>query len=394
MSEVANLVAKLTMNSAEFRKGIDSAVGDLSRLNKSVDMIKGAIGGFLTFQAVKGAFGWIQDGITKLDDLGAQAERVGVSAQGLKELQYAAELSDTSAEDLNAALLKMNKILGDATEEGGKTAAVLSGRIGKSLEEIAKQGPDATFLDIADAVSKIQDPMARAAAVTDIFGKSGQGLITTLARGRDGINQLRAEARAFYGTDLNNMVDRAGQADDAMKRLNAAWEALQFTFAADLAGPLADGLTSLASVIRDVVAPSVKFLSDTWKEVLDDMEEIGAVIGGIIGGASREDIGRDLKILMDRRNEARGALGAGGRGGGGGAGPDAVVATRPITIKNPAIELNTKEGFGVIARALSGRTAKGPEEQVKAQKETTTAVKSVEAAVKGLGRMPAAGAAF
>jgi len=288
----------------------------------------------------------------------------------------------------------MNKILGDATEEGGKTAQVLSGRIGKSLEEIAAQGPEATFLDIADAVSKIENPMARAAAVTDIFGKSGQALTTTLARGRDGINQLRSEARAFYGTDLNKLVDRAGEADDAMKRFDASVEALKFTFAADLAGPLADSFTDLAGVLRDVVAPALKFVSSTWREVLDDMEEIGAVVGGIIGGSTREEIGRDLKILRDRRDEAR-ALASGRSGaGGGGAGPDAVVATRPITIKNPAIELNTKEGFSVIARALSGRTAKGPDEAVKAADRTTKAVEKVESAVKGLGKMPAAGPAF
>ena len=395
MSDIATLVAKLTMNSSEFRKGIDDARGDLSNLSKSVDMVKGAVAGFLTFQAIKGAFDWVKDGVAQLDDLGAEAERIGVSAQGLKELQYAAELSDTSAEDLNAALLKMNKILGDATEEGKKTAAAISERLGKSMIEIERQGPEETFLQVADAISQIENPMQRAAAVTDIFGKSGQGLITTLNRGRDGINELRAEARAFYGTDLNQLVDRAGQADDAMKRFDAAVEGLKFTFAADLAGPLADSFTDLAGVLRDVVAPALKFVSATWREVLDDMDEIGAVVGGIIGGASREDIGRDLKIMRDRREESRAAAG-GGRGGiGVGAGPDATVTGRPITIKTPALELGSKEGFGVIARALSARTAKDPgAEQVKAQKETTTAVKGVEAAVKGLGKIPAPGAAF
>jgi exonuclease VII small subunit len=394
MSDIASLVAKLSMNSSEFTRGINQARGDLGNLSKSANMVKGAVASFLTFAAAKQAFDWVKDGIQKLDDLAAQAERVGVSAQALKELQYAAELSDTSAEDLNAALLKMNKILGDASEEGGKTAAVLSGRIGKSLEEIAKQGPERTFLDVADAISKIEDPMARAAAVTDIFGKSGQALITTLNRGAGGIQALRSEARSFYGTDLNALSERAGLADDAFKRLGAAWEGLKFEFAAGTSETLVDYLNLLADTIKNVVTPSVRYLSDSWREVRDDMEEIGAVIGGILGGASREEIGRDLKIMEERRKESRSAAAAGPPVIGGMPASDIEAAGKRITIKNPAIELNTKEGFSVIARALSGRTAKGPDEGVKAADRTTKAVEKVESAVKGLGKMPAAGPAF
>ncbi|MDE8344524.1 MAG: LptA/OstA family protein, partial [Acidocella sp.] len=106
-------------------------------------VISAGLGGLFAGGAVATAAlgGVVASGIERLDQLGDAAQQLGVTTQALSELRYAANLSGSSAEDLDAALVKMNANLGDAATKATPTGDALK-KLGLDAREIATLAPD------------------------------------------------------------------------------------------------------------------------------------------------------------------------------------------------------------------------------------------------------------
>lgn len=390
-----DIAVTLTSDTRNFSRGLKSARDDLNLFGSSINSIKSAITGFLTFQGLKSGIQSIISTVGELDDLGALSDRLGVSTEFLSELQYAAKLSDTDIEALNGGLEKLEKNLGKATLEGGDLNKML-GRVGLEADELRKRGPEQAFLAIADAISRIADPIQRAAFVTEVFGKQGQSLIGILSKGRKGIQELRDEAKSLGITFSTDMKEKVGDADDAVKRMSAALDALKrdiaLTFADSITGSV-DNIKGFADAIRDNVIPT---LNDMAKGAADSNKELKELNKWLSGSGIKSFltdpdnfITRMMKsperlkgLFRDRRRDMLPRAG-------GAAGPiDEMLpksggAAGPIGPKNefhpgPAVNpgdmidlggilkdfksfakplaIESKEGFSTIARALTQKT--------------------------------------
>ena len=129
MATIASLLVNLGMNSAGFSSGTKQAKKDFDWLKsslatglstaaftKSLDLIS---------QAGQAAFGAVSSSIERIDAMGDFAQRLGVSAGKLSEMQYAARRTDTDLETLNTSLEKFVVNLGKANR-GGETASVFA----------------------------------------------------------------------------------------------------------------------------------------------------------------------------------------------------------------------------------------------------------------------------
>jgi len=372
MSTGRDIAVTLTADSRGFGRGVKSARDDLSALRETVDSVKTALVGFLSISAIKGFVGGLTDTVGKIDDLAAQADRLGVSTEFLSELEGAAKLSDTEIDSLNQGLLLMEKSLGKA------------GLRGEDTEE--------TFLKIADSVAAMNDPMERAAYVTEIFGKSGQSLIGILSRGRAGIQDLRNEVRSLGGSIGDDMADKAGLADDAVKRLTIAWDGLKNTLAIDLAPALTSvlgGLTDIARGMKDTFGPILKSTLELLGEFRDNLEEIAFVGGKLFEGSSLTDAFRDLEAFRRGRDDARNQPVL-PRNKAGAAGAFEFPDKTKIELKNPALDVNSKEGFSALARALRGPSQNIPQQQLAEQKKGNQKLDDIKNAVKDIKLPPVA----
>jgi hypothetical protein len=229
-SVVAELVATLgfEVNMGQFKKAE-------SGLQNLIGLAKGLVGAFVASKAVA-AF---QDTINAMDALGDRAEQLGITAEALSALQYAAQLSGSSSEQLTDALGMMQQRLA-AVAAGGEEAVKEFAKFGIEVKDSNGElsTVDKVLLRVADRVAKADNQIKKAAIATAAFGKQGRALIPFLSKGAAGINELRKEAEKFGGVITADQTKAAGDFNDQLDRLKTRFGALVKNVVAPLLKPL------------------------------------------------------------------------------------------------------------------------------------------------------------
>jgi len=146
-------------------------------------------------------------------DMGAElvgmAARTGISASALSELEFAAKGSGVELGTLENGLRKMQKAIFGATTGNKENVASLA-LLKLTAEDLNHLKPEKQFELIADRISQIHDPTARAAIAMQIFGKTGTSLLPMLAGGAKRIEAFRAEAQRL-GLTIKDVDANAAQ---------------------------------------------------------------------------------------------------------------------------------------------------------------------------------------
>jgi len=141
----------------------------------------------------------------QLDDLSA---KTNISTGVLQRMTYAAETSGVSLDTATTAVAKMAQLMGD--RDKGFVAAVQT--LGLSFDQLRSQDPGQTFLDLAAAVERVQDPYQRAALKQDLFGRGAKEL--------DGfIKDLSKTLKDDLPIASEETIKKLGEFDDAMSNL-------------------------------------------------------------------------------------------------------------------------------------------------------------------------------
>lgn len=198
----------------------------------------------------------------QIDDM---SKKLGVNAERLQELQYAAKLAGASPEALNTGLAKLNKGLADVAAGKDKDLAALFKKMGISIRDANGKVKTASDLipQLADSFKKNETAALRARMAVELFGKGGQDLIPMLSEGSEKIQQLSTEARSLgivletSEVDQFNQVKSAAELDDTFDKLKYAVRGLGMSIGAALAPTLNPILTDLIKWIqrnRELVA--------------------------------------------------------------------------------------------------------------------------------------------
>lgn len=149
------------------------------------------------FKAIQGIAGWVTDTIAFGDAAVKTAQRLGITAEAVQELGYAAGQSGSSIEEVNAALGRFAKGMDDAKRIGtGKDPVTQALRsIGLSAKDLKGETLDQNLEVIANRFAEMPDGAKKTAAAMNLFGRAGANLIPLLNSGQKGIVDLRNEAR-------------------------------------------------------------------------------------------------------------------------------------------------------------------------------------------------------
>jgi len=327
-------IATLTVDINAKLAGIQGDLGKVSRMaEQNAKRIEDAFSS--AGLAIKGAFAGLSIGgfaalIKGVADAGDQLQKLstktGAAVEDLSKLNYAASLSDLSTEDLGAALVKLNRVMGDAAG-GSKEAADALARFGvlpnsgKSVIEV--------FTQISERVKATGDETKIASALNDLFGKSFSGLIPLLKSGEDGIKSAGDELERLNGVMSGEMASASEAFNDNITRLNKKLDALKV----ENVGPLiklflelsnamvdASGKSSDISASSKVIATVFETIAVLGANVVYVFKAVGAEIGGVaaqmaalgrldfkafsaIGDAMKEDAAKarkDIDALSDR----------------------------------------------------------------------------------------------
>lgn len=284
-------------------KRIGSSVSGISKSVSAVGRAAGRVTSALRFMAVGVVMGAAGKAVAafgdKADDIADVSKRIGLSAEALQELQYAAQAADLSAEDLTAVFQKMNNNLGQLRAGTGTLHANLE-KTNPALERQLRTVTDSdeAFTLLMDSIAKEANVQKRAALAQAAFGKSGQEVIDMAGD----LAEKRKEARA-QGTIISDADVAAGAAMHAnLLKVKSAFTGITNTVFGRIAqslGPVLEKLNGWILANKEIIGQKIDSVFRTIGNVL---EKLGPSIGSLIEKllpAAIKLVDRVLPVLVE-----------------------------------------------------------------------------------------------
>jgi hypothetical protein len=246
----------------KFSKQLDATAKKLKSFGESIAKIGAtmiAAGTGITTPLVAAAMQFASMG----DELNKASQRTGIAVEHLSMLKYAAEQSGASFEDLESGLRKMQKAIFDAENKSQSANAALAS-IGLTVKNLKGLTPEQQFEKIAEGLSKIRDPGAKAAVAMELFGKGGAGLLPLMEDGAKGINELARQAKQLGLVISKEDAEAATKFGDTVDDLWKQIKGLTFQVGA----AIANALQPFAEIARTVMTTIIKWVSEHRSLVL------------------------------------------------------------------------------------------------------------------------------
>lgn len=180
----------------------------------------------------------------KMATVGKGATRLGISTQEYITLGKAAKTVNVDMNELTSGFSQMNRMLGEATV-GGKTQQEAFANLGLNYKDLAKLSPYEAFKKVSDSLRDIQDPFARSALASKLFGEESSKLMALLRMGGTAFDDYYAAAKRsgeMFSPEENAKVQASKLAYD---ELGKSWETLKMNATVLAAVPLEKFFTSI-----------------------------------------------------------------------------------------------------------------------------------------------------
>lgn len=308
---------------AKFSRDLDRAAGNVRRQSKRMQFSLNGVSRSLgrmrkNFGAVRGLVaGAIAGGfalatkraIQFADSIGKTADKAGLAIDSLQELRFAGERVGVASRDTDDALTRLQRRLGLFVQNGGGPAAQAFKALGLEQEIMSSKlrGTEALFNRSIDLLSRVEDQALQSALASQLFGEdAGPRLVNLINQGTDGVERLRARARALGVVLGEDLVRKSESANDklfemsqilkinltrAALRLMPAINMLAETFASP---EFISGLTQ----VGNAVARITKFLVENKNAIIGaSIAMIGLLAGFKLAGAKGAAVGALIGVL-------------------------------------------------------------------------------------------------
>jgi hypothetical protein len=235
--EIKTLKAQFTANINEFKSGVDKAktklkeFGDRAhQVGEKIKEIGAKIGDWtkklaLGITALAGSMTALTFGVAASGDkIAKMAKKTGLATESLSQLAYAAELSGTSIEDIGTGVRMLQRAVAQS-DRGMALYTDTFRMLGVNIYDTNGQfkSTEQTFLEVADALNKLEDDSLKTDAAMTLFGRSGTNMLPMFEDGAAGIREMAQEA-----TDLG--IVWSGPAAAAAEIFNDDFLRLKKTF--------------------------------------------------------------------------------------------------------------------------------------------------------------------
>lgn len=378
--------------------GIDRAVGGLQRSFGVLTKVAGAFGIALS---VRGLVNFTKGALDAAGGLGELSQQLGVGIEQLQVYQYAATQAGLSQGDLQTALSKLSRTIGEAAA-GEKEASDAFARLGISVRDANGnvRATDDVLRDVAERFKSLPDAAQQAAAAADLFGRSGQKMLPILADGAAGLQRFEDRARKLGIVLSKEQSDAADKASDKWAEFSFVLGKLAQRVAVDLAPAMAAVFDTLnkpevIQAITDLfrgLAEAIRIAAVAFAGFAEAIPKGAAntLIEGVIRNSGDPELiakldevtGGKLKELAKQLDELNNGNGGGGGGGGG----------LLKTTKDALAELTKAADAANESLAKESLLTVAASQGEKATRELKAALATVEAinkALEGSNRTPA-----
>ena len=248
-----------TQKLAKFEKSVERAKHSLTAIAKAAAFVGVAIGGATAKIVTSYA--------TQADAAAKNARAVGITTEAYQELEYAADQSGVTGEQLLAVLPKLAAKTSDAAR-GNKELIKTYKELNLDARALHKLSPDQQFEAIAEAVSKLDSAGDRTRITMKLFEEVGPKFATMFSSGAKGIAELRKQARALGFVISDEDAQKAEAFNDQMARLKRLAMGLRNTVAISLVPKL----TELASKVESWAIANKEVINSKIEKWLEKAE--------------------------------------------------------------------------------------------------------------------------
>lgn len=223
--------------------------------------------------------------VNKLDAIGKSSANMGVSAEYFQKMNFAAERTGTSIDQVREAFAKVQALVGKFMT-GDKNAAGIMGQLGLTREDLAGLNAEQTFDKVNRALRGIGDEQTRNAVAAKLYGETFQKLNNFL---RDYVD-LGEEAQSRGLIVSDETIKAAERLKDAMTNAGTAFmAAVAASGAVKWLDEIAQGLEAEVNMERQKTQSGVK-TRDTRSSFRRWIESAWG-IGGFIAAANKAVFG-------------------------------------------------------------------------------------------------------
>src|SRR3990172_6077973 len=223
MATIANLAVSVTARIGSFEKGLNKAIKMTKRFSRDlihhISTITKYPAAIVSAGIVIGSY-LVKQQFEAIDKTGKLADLLGLTTEQLTGYQHAADLSGVSQEQLNKALTKFEKNIGDA-ENKTKASVDAFAKLGLTWQQLKALNTDQQIKLVADRYQGLNNTVDNTNVLLALFGRSGMMMGKVLEAGSKGLAEAQAEAKrlglSFSGLDFRKVE----MANDAITRLKA-----------------------------------------------------------------------------------------------------------------------------------------------------------------------------
>ena len=258
--------------------------GALSRMEKGLASVGGMVKAQLALMVAELGARFVQmgkDSLKAVADLDELAEQLGITTVGLQALQFSAVQNGVKLEQLETGISKFSQKMGEAAGGSKEMVEALTALGVKNLDVQGKLRPtEALLSEVAEAITKMEDPAKRSAAAVDFFGKAGSRMLPMLSDIASGTDAMAASAKAagamIDGAVIKQLDKMANEAEKAALGMRALF--------AELAAPIItaglERVKDLLSGIADQLARGKESGQGFWATMLNDSKAQGQIGSG------------------------------------------------------------------------------------------------------------------
>ena len=224
------------------------------------------------------------DAYDKVNDL---SNRLGMTTEFISRMNYAAQMSGVSQEEMATSLRMVSVKLGEASM-GATESKKSFDALGISIYDASGKVRDIEEMmpELAQGFANLDSSAQRAALAQELFGRSGSTMIPILTEGKDGLQDLWKEAEKFGLVISTQAADNAAEFNDAMDRMKGAVTGVKNKLVEDLFPVFSQGMNSMANIIADN-RETISRWAGVVVEYLGKAAEFTAYAGGVIVDAFR-----------------------------------------------------------------------------------------------------------
>ncbi len=165
---------------AETRASTESMFGEFV---SGLPVVEGLVAAFSADRII--AFG--ESAIEAASNFKNLAAATGLSTDDVQRFNYVAPEFGLNIDTMARGVEQLSAKLAG----GDKSATLAVQMLGLSVKDLIAEGPKEAFLDVADAASRLEDPMTKAGVASDLFGgRLAKQLLPALGQLRDKINDV------------------------------------------------------------------------------------------------------------------------------------------------------------------------------------------------------------